>query len=216
MVSSKTNQFLRVLKPAGTFILNIKERVHKGERHTYVIELILSMRNQGWLWTEEFIWHKKNCYPCKWPYRLMDAWEHCLQFNKIKKFNMYQESVMIPVGNWAKKRLKNLSDADNTRVNSRVNSGFGKKISNWVGREFVYPTNVLHLATECANRGHSASFPITLPTWFIRLFTQNIRYIRITATYVTIRLMKTAERISTDIKVINYSDYIRNIRIFTY
>jgi len=23
------------------------------------MELILAMRKQGWLWTEEFIWHKK-------------------------------------------------------------------------------------------------------------------------------------------------------------
>lgn len=34
------------------------------------------------------------------------------------------------------------------------------------------PPNVLHLPTECANRGHSASFPISLPTWFIKLFTR--------------------------------------------
>ena len=63
----KSEQFLRVLNPTGTFILNIKERVVNGERHTYVIELILEMRKQGWLWTEEFIWHKKNSYPGKWP-----------------------------------------------------------------------------------------------------------------------------------------------------
>jgi hypothetical protein len=34
-------------------ILNIKEKVVRGERSTYVIELILEMRKQGWLWTEE-------------------------------------------------------------------------------------------------------------------------------------------------------------------
>ena len=46
-------QLLRVLKPTGTFILNIKEKVVNGERSTYVMELILAMRKQGWLWTEE-------------------------------------------------------------------------------------------------------------------------------------------------------------------
>jgi site-specific DNA-methyltransferase (adenine-specific) len=30
---------------------------------------------------------------------------------------------------------------------------------------------VLHLATECSNRNHSAAFPVELPSWFIRLFT---------------------------------------------
>ncbi|WP_291528049.1 DNA-methyltransferase [Bacteroides sp. UBA939] len=167
-----SKELLRVLKPTGTFILNIKEKVQDGERSTYVMELILEMRKQGWLWTEEFIWHKKNSYPGKWPNRFRDAWERLLQFNKNKKFNMYQEEVMIPTGDWAKSRLKKLSSTDKERDNSKVNSGFGKKISNWVGREFAYPTNVLHLPTECNNKNHSAAFPEALPEWFIKLFTK--------------------------------------------
>lgn len=163
---------LRVLKPTGTFVLNIKEKVVDGERHTYVIELILEMRKQGWLWTEEFIWHKKNSYPGKWPNRFRDSWERLLQFNKDKKFHMYQDEVMIPMGDWATKRLKNLSETDQRRDNSKVGSGFGKRIANWVGREMVYPSNVLHLATETRNKSHSAVFPEGLPEWFIRLFTK--------------------------------------------
>jgi DNA modification methylase len=168
----KAAQFFRVLKPRGTFVLNIKERVVNGERHTYVIELILELRKQGWLWTEEFIWHKKNSYPGKWPNRFRDNWERLLQFNKQRKFNMYQEAVMVPVGDWAKDRLNNLSETDKIRDESKVGSGFGKNISNWVGRKMVYPNNVLHLATECSNRSHSAAFPVELPSWFIRLFTE--------------------------------------------
>jgi site-specific DNA-methyltransferase (adenine-specific)/site-specific DNA-methyltransferase (cytosine-N4-specific) len=167
-----SGQLLRVLKPTGTFILNIKEKVVDGERSTYVMELILGMRKQGWLWTEEFIWHKKNSYPGKWPNRFRDSWERLLQFNKYRKFNMYQEAVMVPMGDWAKTRLKNLSDTDKVRDTSKVGSGFGKNISNWLEREKAYPTNVLHLATECSNKNHSAAFPEELPEWFIKLFTQ--------------------------------------------
>jgi DNA modification methylase len=167
-----SSELLRVLKPEGTFILNIKEKVVGGERHTYVIELILAMRQQGWFWTEEFIWHKKNSYPGKWPNRFRDAWERCLQFNKQKKFKMYQDTVMVPMGDWAKTRLRNLSETDKRRDESKVRSGFGKNVSNWVGREKVYPTNVLHLATKSGNKNHSAAFPVELPKWFINLFTQ--------------------------------------------
>ncbi len=167
-----SEQLLRVLKPSGTFVLNIKEKVVEGERSLYVMELIIAMRKQGWLWTEEFIWHKKNCYPGKWPNRFRDAWERLLQFNKEHKFNMYQEEVMVPMGDWAKSRLKNLSDTDKVRDNSKVGSGFGKNISNWLERDKAYPTNVLHLATECNNKNHSAAFPEELPEWFIRLFTK--------------------------------------------
>ena len=168
----KTEQMLRVLKPTGTFVLNIKEKVVNGERSTYVLELIIEMKKQGWFWTEEFIWHKKNCYPGKWPNRFRDAWERLLQFNKQKKFNMYQEEVMVPMGDWAKSRLKKLSETDKKRDESKVGSGFGKNISNWVNREMAYPTNVLHLATECSNKKHSAAFPEGLPEWFIKLFTK--------------------------------------------
>lgn len=166
-------QLLRVLNPSGTFVLNIKEKVVNGERSTYVMELILEMkRQQGWLWTEEFIWHKKNCYPGKWPNRFRDSWERLIQFNKNKQFYMNQETVMVPMGEWSKSRLKRLSETDKTRDESKVGSGFGKNISNWLDREKAYPTNVLHLATECNNKNHSAAFPQGLPEWFIKLFTK--------------------------------------------
>jgi len=166
-------QLFRVLKSTGSFVLNIKEKVVDGERHTYVIDLIHALRKQGWLWTEEYIWHKKNCYPGKWPNRFRDSWERCLHFTKSRHFTMHQESVMVPMGDWRKARLKNLSDADKRRDESRVASGFGKKVENWIGRDYAYPTNVLHLATECANKSHSAAFPEALPEWFIKLFTES-------------------------------------------
>ncbi|PUE55208.1 site-specific DNA-methyltransferase [Limnohabitans parvus II-B4] len=166
-------ELLRVLKPTGSFVLNIKERVIDGERHTYVMELIIAMKKQGWLFTEEYIWHKKNCYPGKWPNRFRDAWERCIHFTKEKKFSMYQEEVRVPMGDWKNSRLKMLSQTDKIRDESKVGSGFGKKIENWVGRELAYPTNVLHLATECSNRSHAAAFPDSLPEWFIKLFTQS-------------------------------------------
>jgi DNA modification methylase len=168
----RTKEFLRVLKPTGTLILNIKEKVIDGQRHTYVIESILKMKEQGWLWTEEFIWHKRNSYPGKWKNRFRDAWERCLQFNKTKNFKMYQDTVKVPIGNWAQSRLKNINDNDIIRIKSSSNSGFGRRVANWIGKKKVYPTNVLYLATECANRNHSATFPIDLPKWFIKLFTK--------------------------------------------
>ena len=167
-----TKELFRVLKPTGTFILNIKEKTVNGERHTYVIDLVMNMRKQGWLWTEEFVWSKKNCFPGKWPNRFRDAWERLLQFNKQRQFNMYQDAVMVPMGAWAKDRLKKLSDTDMRRDNSKVGSGFGKNVSKWLGRDMAYPTNVLTIATETSNKQHSAVFPRELPLWFIKLFTK--------------------------------------------
>ncbi len=207
-----SKELFRVLKSTGTFILNIKEKVVNGERSTYVMELIIEMKKQGWLWTEEFIWHKKNSYPGKWPNRFRDSWERLLQFNKDKKFHMYQEEVMVPMGNWAKSRLRNLSETDKRRDNSKVGSGFGKNISNWLTRDKAYPSNVLHLATECNNKNHSAAFPEELPEWFIRLFTKegNTVLDPFAGSGTTLVVSKRMKRHSIGIEVVK--DYVEMIK----
>ena len=168
-ISSELN---RVLKPSGSFILNIKEPAVNGERSIYVLELILEMKKQGWLWIEEYVWHKKNSFPGKWPNRFRDSWERCLHFTKQKKFKMYQKEVMVPMGDWAESRIKNPSKNDHLRHESKAKSGLGRNVSNWAERGMAYPTNVLHMATECGNVKHSAAFPVSLPLWFIKLLTK--------------------------------------------
>ena len=159
------------LKPGGSFVLNIKEKAIHGERHPYVMELVLALRKQGWRLVDEYIWHKKNCYPGKWPNRFRDAWERLLHFTLSRDFKMRQEAVMVPMGSWKETRLRQLSDNDQTRFASQHDNGFGKRIANWVDRDRAYPSNVLHMATECGYQGHPATFPVALPHWFIRLFT---------------------------------------------
>jgi len=160
----------RVLKNRGSFLLNIKEHVEKGQRQTYVMRLILALVDQGWLWTESYCWHKKNCTPGKWPNRFRDSWETIYHFTKQRKFDMYQERVMVPMGDWAQTRLQNLSEEDQQRHLSAVGSGFARNVSKWVDRDKAYPTNVLHLPTECSNKDHGAVFPVALPAWFVTLF----------------------------------------------
>lgn len=167
-----TEGFHRVLKPKGSLILNIKENANRGERQTYVLELILTMKESGWFWIEDYIWHKKNVFPGKWPNRFRDAWEHCLHFTKSKDFNMYQDAVKVPIGDWAATRLNNLGPKDKTRNMSQTDSGFGIQLVNWVRKRKVYPSNVLYLPTISDNKNHCAVFPEALPAWFIRLFTK--------------------------------------------
>ena len=168
----RLNACYRILKPTGSLVLNIKEHVENGERHPYVLSLILAMRQHGWRWTEEYIWHKKNSVPGYWPNRFRDAWERLLHFTKAKRFIMNQDAVKVPIGAWSRSRLKSLGARDYTRQLSRTQSGFSRSMAYWVGKQTVAPTNVLHLATECGYRGYSAVFPEALPAWFIRLLSQ--------------------------------------------
>lgn len=163
-------ELLRVLSDDGSFVLNIKEKVVSGTRHTYVMRMVLAMIEQGWLFTEEYMWHKKTTTPGKWPNRFRDLWEHLYHFTKSKKFTMNQDAVMVPIGDWAKKRFDSPSKNDSVRLSSATASGYGRRVANWEGREMVYPGNVLHFSSESSNVGHSAAFPLELPSWFIRLF----------------------------------------------
>lgn len=176
-------ELLRALKPTGSFVLNIKEPATDGERSTYVIELILRMREQGWRWTEEYVWHKTTSFPGKWSNRFRDGWERCLHFTKEKKFKMNQDAVKVPIGEWAKSRLmKNngtekrkiteMSKDDRKRRRSKSGSGLERQVANWLDRDMVFPDNVLEFAPIVNNKKkHSAAFPDVLPEWFIKLFT---------------------------------------------
>ena len=168
----RAQEMKRILKPSGSFVLNIKEKAVNGERHTYVIELILALKQQvGLRWVDEYIWHKTTSTPGKWKYRFRDAWERLLHFTITKDFKMRQEAVKVPIGDWTKKRLTNMSQNDKTRRESATSSGFGRKIAAWEGKQTVYPSNVLHRPPVCHNTGHSAAFPEWLPEFFILLFT---------------------------------------------
>ncbi len=181
-----TLEMYRILKPSGSLILNIKEHAINGERSTYVIELILAMKSQGWRWVEEYCWYKKTSYPGKWINRFRDSFERCLHFTKNKSFYMNQEAVKVPIGDWAEKRFKSMTHNDMILTASRNNEHLKKKVSNWLGKQtvnphnvlvfeeehFLYPTNVIEISPVTNNRNHSACFPLELPFWFIKLFSK--------------------------------------------
>jgi site-specific DNA-methyltransferase (adenine-specific)/site-specific DNA-methyltransferase (cytosine-N4-specific) len=158
----------QALKSDGTFILNIKEGCEDGERETYILELILALKKQGWKWTEEYIWHKKTCMPGGWPNRFRDAWEHVFQFNKSRDFYINKDAVKVPSKESTIQRAINAKDEV---VYSSTGSGFNRNIRSSCVDE-SYPSNVLYFAAECTNVGHSAAFPRDLPRFFIKAFSR--------------------------------------------
>lgn len=164
-------ELFRVLKTDGSFVLNIKEGV-KLERQTYVLELILALREQGWIWTEEYIWHKINAVPGKYPNRFRDAWERCLHFTKAHKFNMYQDNVKVPAAKGTLKIYQRIKEKGLAKKFSGTDSGLQSNIPGKDSSGMVLPSNVICFGTENKNLKHSAAFPQQLPAWFIKLFTK--------------------------------------------
>ena len=176
----RAEEMNRVLKPSGSFILNIWEHVANRERHTYVLELVLALKQAGWKWIEEYIWRKTNPMPGKYMFRVRDAWEHVYHFAKTTDLRVYQDAVLIPA------RWKYTTAAKNTghrsangsglstgprRVRSN-DSGFGATDESFVS-DMVLPHNVIE-TTIGSNKGskrHPAVFPREIPEFFIKFCT---------------------------------------------
>lgn len=161
--------FWNALKPEGSLVINIKDKVVDGVRNRFVWRTIEMLSSLGWQCIDDYIWHKPNPMPGRWPTRLRDGWEYCFHLAKCKRPYMDQDAVRKPIGEWVKTRLATLSENDQTRQNSVNKSGFGRNISRWVGQETVLPSNVLTLPLVGVNKGHPAVFPSELPVFFIKL-----------------------------------------------
>lgn len=161
--------FFDALKPTGSLVINIKDRVVDGTRHRYVWNTIEALSDKGWFAIDDYIWYKPNPMPGYWPTRLADAWEYCFHLAKQTKPYVNHEAVKKPIGDWAETRLNNLSENDLSRHNSVNDSGFGRDLSKWVGKKKVLPNNVITSAVVGKNKKHPAVFPIQIPEFFIKL-----------------------------------------------
>ncbi len=160
---------LAALKPTGSLVINIKDKVVDGSRHRYVWDTIQALTARGWYAIDDYIWQKPNPMPGYWPSRLRDGWEYCFHLAPTRRPYIDFDAVRRPIGDWSRTRLARLGDNDTQRHNSRNKSGFGRDISRWRERDTVLPSNVLTLPLVGKNKGHPAVFPIELPAFFIKL-----------------------------------------------
>jgi DNA modification methylase len=164
--------FWDALKPDGSLVINIKDKVVDGARHRFVWQTIDRLCDKGWKCIDDYIWHKTNPMPGYWPTRLRDGWEYCFHLAKSIKPYINQDDARVPIGDWVKTRLQKLGKNDLQRHDSVNDSGFGRDISKWVGKNSVLPSNVLSVPLVGKNKGHPAVFPLELPSFFIRLLSR--------------------------------------------
>jgi hypothetical protein len=133
----------------------------------------MALSERGWRCVDDYLWAKPNAMPGYWPNRLRDEWEYCFHMTKQKRFVMEQDAVRQPIGDWATTRLAKMNGrTDNGRHNSDTQSGFGRDLRRWQGKETVLPSNVLRFGLVGKDMGHPAVFPVALPEFFIKLFTR--------------------------------------------
>lgn len=169
------NEIHRILKPSGSFILNINDRIVKKQRHTYVFELVYrAVKESNLKLYDRYFWVKKNAQPNCNSKRLSNSTEYLFHFCKnvdLIKWNMdavrepYNENTLIrgqyPVASTQfKVDESGIPLARSKRMRKAHEKG---KIPSNV---FQFPT-----AASIKDKKHPAVFHIDLPTWFIKALT---------------------------------------------
>lgn len=167
-----TAEIFRVLKASGSFILNYRSKRYGPERGTLQYELVFMLRNQGYLFAEDYVWGKPSPPPGRFNRFLKDAVEYCFHFTKSESWQFYPENCLTPA-RWDikdRERRKRLPH-NYQRVNEP--SGHGRRRVQ-AGPDFVRPSTLLTFEPEFGPNPtcHPARFPVQLPSFFINLLTQ--------------------------------------------
>lgn len=92
------NEIHRVLKPSGSFILNINDNCSNGLRNPFIYELIHRSQTETKLkFYDTYIWHKRNGIPNGSPKRFRNMTEFIFHFVKDqKKMKFYMGTGVRP------------------------------------------------------------------------------------------------------------------------
>jgi DNA modification methylase len=190
------NEIHRVLKPSGSFILNINDNCSNGLRNPFIYELIYrSQKETNLKFYDTYIWHKMNGIPNGSKKRFRNTTEFIFHFVKNQKeLKFYMDRALREPAKatsdrakypWQPKGNGDIVDGERTnkkpikirRTNKQVDST-GSSCDEFVDRyvpDKVRPDNVFRFPTAGLARDntirHPAPFNKALPTYFINLLT---------------------------------------------
>lgn len=159
-----------VLADDGSWFVNIKENSEGGQRVLYVKDLVVThVRRWGWHWIEEFCWLRAGLPGSPHSMRrFKNGFESVFQFTQTADWRFRPDAVMHESDGA-------FSYTDQKEAGKKVGaSGQGQVggVSSTVGHRtgMAYPSNVLDIKSNADAVGHSAAFPVALPAWFIRAY----------------------------------------------
>jgi site-specific DNA-methyltransferase (adenine-specific)/site-specific DNA-methyltransferase (cytosine-N4-specific) len=186
------NEIHRVLKPSGSFILNINDNCDKGYRNTFIYELIYRNSKETSLKLyDTYIWHKMNGIPNGSKKRFRNNTEFIFHFCKdSKQMKFYMDRALMDPKESYSKRFDGVTSFEQNEItdgkrpivkirktNKQVDST-GSSCDEFVTRvvpDKVRPDNVFRFPTAGAARDNSIRHPAPyhkeLPTYFINLLT---------------------------------------------
>lgn len=155
---------LAFLADDGSYFINIKEHCEDGQRSLYVKDLTLAhVREWGWRFVDELIWRRPGIPGENGNVRFRNDFEPIFHFArrvgknslKFNPLDVGKESDSVRV--YAPTN-KNKNTQGNVDVQGEMTTGIAR------------PGNVLDIAVNHENIGHSAMYPVGLPEFFIKAF----------------------------------------------
>lgn len=176
----------------GSWFLNIKEHCDDGQRVLYVKDLTIAhVREWGWKFVDEFIWTHGGT-PKAVVKRFKNGWEPVFQFTRTASHKFRPDAVMhasSSVPDWKGKHPSkegiqgtgSLDDASKRKYTQGVAGsgntygdrvqGTGNVGGGWSADDgMAYPSNVLSLGKNRESLGHSAAYPVGLPEFFAKAY----------------------------------------------
>jgi len=163
----------RILKPTGSFFLNIKPHTNDGERSLYVFDLILSLkRDVGFMFVEEYCW-TKNAFPGGYKGRFKNGFEPIYHFTKSNP----NKITFNPTACGTPMKEESIARTYRKQCGAPKNgSGMtGMNTTNIRHLKLARPSNVINV-NNVSNQftlksEHSATFPEKLVEFFVKSFT---------------------------------------------
>lgn len=151
------------LTPDGSFFLNIKEHAEDGGRHLYVLDLVIAhVRQWGWTRVDDFCWVRPSP-PGRWPNRFKNGFEPVFHFAQGEAIKFRPQAVAhasdsVPVKSSA------------AGANVKGPNGEYWNLSSTTKKGLALPSNVIQVAGVEKATGHTAAFPVALPEFFIKAY----------------------------------------------
>lgn len=158
-------EIYRVLKPTGSFILNINDKVENRFRHPYVFDLVSKICHETkFKMFERLFWNKMKGLPLI--KRFGDRVEFVFWFVKQRDFKFKIDEMRVPYQEGAIERMKH--QIRNRFVRDETNTNVEKK--DWKPNEKgAMPSTLVSICSETKRiaDNHIAVFPESLVEYFL-------------------------------------------------
>jgi site-specific DNA-methyltransferase (adenine-specific) len=161
------NEICRVMKPTGSFILNINDKVENGFRHPYVYDLISTIHKKTDLkMFERLFWNKMKGLPNR--SRFGDRVEYIFWFAKEKGFQFYIDEMRTE---YAQKSIERMKNPLKKRFARNEENQDAYEYKDWAPNpKGALPTTLVNISSESKRiaDNHVAVYPVELVKYFIK------------------------------------------------